>query len=320
MLRRFVPYAALFLAALLTLCGCGVSAPQNAFRPQEETFSPSPAATAAPSPSPSPSPTPSPTPSPSPSPTPTPGPPENYTLAFADEFSTDGAPDETIWGYDLGAWPYNRELEYYTRENAWIEDGVLVIEARAEDAGNRAYTSARLKTEGKFDFTYGYLEVRAALPTGVGTWSAIWMLPTDKQYGGYLQSGEIDIAERVGYDAKKIYTTIHTFANNSVQDNAIDGSVRVGRRDEAYHIYGILWEEDAILISFDGQEILRYLRPENSDSTTWPFDVPFHLILNIAVGGSWGGIKGVDDEAFPQYMYVDYVRYYQPAAESSAID
>lgn len=318
MLRRPSAYAAFLLAALL-LGGCTAPTLQNAFRPEEETFSPSPAASS-PSPSPVPTLSPSPSPTASPSPSPAPGPPENYTLAFADEFSEDGAPDPASWDFDLGAWPYNKELEYYTAENAWVEDGALVIEARSEQLGGRSYTSARLKTEGRFDFTYGYLEVRASLPAGIGTWSAVWMLPTDKRYGGYLDSGEIDIAERVGYDAKRIYTTIHTFSNNSVQGNAIDGSVRVGRKDETYHIYGILWQENAIFIYFDGQETLRYLRPENADSAAWPFDVPFHLILNVAVGGSWGGIKGVDDAAFPQRMLVDYVRYYQPVPESSAAD
>ncbi|MEZ4508410.1 MAG: glycoside hydrolase family 16 protein [Eubacteriales bacterium] len=258
-----------------------------------------------------PSPTPSPTPEPTPSPSPTPyiGPPAGYELLFADEFDV-GSIDESIWGFETGPWPYNNELESYTRENAWIEDGSLVIEARKESLQNRDYTSARLTTQGKFDFTYGYLEVRAATPTGRGMWSAIWMLPTDLRYGGYLHSGEIDLAERVGYDAKRIHSTIHTFRNNAVNDSAISGSTRISRKDDGFHTYAILWEENAITILFDGVETLAYLRPDPSSPDVWPFDVPFHLILNIAVGGSWGGQKGIDDEALPQRMYVDYVRYY----------
>lgn len=252
---------------------------------------------------------PSPTRSPSPTPSPTPGPPTSYSLAFSDEFDADQI-DESVWSFELGPWPYNQELECYTRENAWLEDGVLVIEAREETLQNRSYTSARLKTQNKLDFTYGYLEIRAALPTGRGTWSAIWLLPTDLRYGGYLHSGEIDIAERVGYDAKRVHSTVHTYLYNSVYDNAITASTRLSRKDDSFHTYGLLWQEDGLFIYFDGILSLQYRRPLDATPDSWPFDVPFHLILNLAVGGTWGGIKGVDAEAFPQRMLVDYVRYY----------
>lgn len=268
-----------------------------------------PSAPATVSPSPAPSPTPLPSPSPSPSPTPYIGPPAGYALRFSDEFDANVI-DESVWGFETGPWPYNKELECYTRENAWIEDGSLVIEARKESLQNRDYTSARLTTQGKLDFTYGYLEVRAATPTGRGMWSAVWLLPTDLRYGGYLHSGEIDIAERVGYDAKRVHSTIHTYANNAVKDNAIAASSRIPKKDDGFHTYAIMWEEDAITILFDGTDALTYLRPDPSTPDVWPFDVPFHLILNLAVGGSWGGLKGLDDEALPQRMYVDYVRYY----------
>ena len=312
---RFLKPAALMLA-LLFLCGCAMPAQQAV---AVTTDAPSAVPTAAPTSSSSPEPTatPEPTntpeqmPTPTEAPTPAPGPPDGYTLALSDEFDGD-AIDESVWTYELGAWPYNKELEYYTADNAFIEGGCLVIEARLETVENRSYTSARLKTEEKFDFTYGYLEVRAALPVATGTWSAIWLLPTDTRYGGYLHSGEIDIVERVGYDAKLVHATVHTFENNSVDGDPISAYARIGRRDASFHIYGFLWTEDTLQILLDGNETLRYERPENADYTVWPFDVPFHLILNVAVGGSWGGIKGVDDEAFPQRMLVDYVRYYIP--------
>ncbi len=265
-------------------------------------------------PAPSPSPTASPSLSPSPSPTPYIGPPAGYALTFSDEFDADEI-DETKWSFETGPWPYNNELECYTRENAWIENGLLVIEARKESLQNRDYTSARLTGQGKLDFTYGYLEVRAATPTGRGTWSAIWLLPSDLRYGGYLRSGEIDIAERVGYDAKRIHATLHTYRNNAVDDNAISAFSRVSRKDDAFHTYALLWEEDAITIFFDGEEVLTYQKPDAPTPDVWPFDVPFHPILNLAVGGSWGGLKGVDDDALPQRMYVDYVRYYALAAQ-----
>jgi hypothetical protein len=250
-----------------------------------------------------------PTATPTPEPTPYIGPPAGYRLRFADEF--DGPEiDESIWGFEIGPWPYNKELENYRRENAWIEDGSLVIEARKEDAGKRHYTSARLKTQDKLDFTYGYLEVRAATPTARGTWSAIWLLPSDLRYGGYLRSGEIDVLERVGYDAQLVHATIHTQANNSVRGNAITANAQIGKRDSGFHVYAMLWTDSQITVSLDGITMLTYVREPDAKSNTWPFDVPFQLILNLAVGGSWGGQMGVDDDAFPQRMLVDYVRLY----------
>jgi len=295
--------AALACILCCMLLGCAVS-PDIAATESPAPASPSPTATPAPSPTP--------TVAPTPEPTPYIGPPANYDMVFADEFDTPEI-DESVWNFEIGPWPYNRELEYYTRENAWIEDSALVIEARKEQAGNRKYTSARLTTLDKLDFTYGYLEVRAATPIARGTWSAIWLLPSDLRYGGYLRSGEIDILERVGYDAKLVHATIHTEQNNSVLGNAISDNTRIGKKDDGYHVYGMLWNETSIQILLDGVEVLHYLRLPSATSETWPFDVPFHLILNLAVGGSWGGQKGVDDDAFPQRMLVDYVRLYKPA-------
>ena len=263
--------------------------------------------------------TPSTTPIATPSPSPAPGPPDDYVLQFADEFDA-GHIDERKWSFEVGPWPYNDELECYLSENASVEDGCLVIEARKEPAQGRSYTSARLNTLGKLDMTYGYLEVRAALPTGTGTWSAIWLLPSDLRYGGYLHSGEIDMVERVGYDAKHVHSTIHTFTRNSVNGNAITAFTRLGHKDDDFHIYSMLWNEEALYLSFDGINLLTYIRPNDATPDSWPFDVPFHLILNLAIGGSWGGVKGVTDEAFPQRMLIDYVRYYLPASTSTIVE
>ena len=204
----------------MLLAGCAVApAPAAVQSPASVTAVP-PTAT----------PIPTPTATPTPEPTPYIGPPAGYELWFADEFDASEI-DESIWGFEIGPWPYNKELENYRRENAWIEDGNLVIEARKEDAGKRHYTSARLKTQDKLDFTYGYLEVRAATPTARGTWSAIWLLPSDLRYGGYLRSGEIDMLERVGYDAGLVHASIHTQANNSVRGNAITANAQIGKRN-----------------------------------------------------------------------------------------
>ncbi len=131
-------------------------------------------------------------------------------------------------------------MENYRRENAWIENGALIIEARKEQSGKRKYTSARLQTQGKLDFAYGYLEIRAATPTARGTWSAIWLLPTDLRYGGYLRSGEIDILERVGYDAQLVHSTLQTEANNSVRGNPITEYAQLGKEDDGFHVYAML--------------------------------------------------------------------------------
>jgi len=317
MIRFRLACVSLACVGLLFVCiGCANADSPAVSADQTSTLEPiAPTQALSPTPSPTATPSPSPTPSPAPTPSPTPGPPKGYSLAFSDEFEAE-AIDETIWGFEVGAWPYNQELEYYARDNAAIEDGCLVIEARKETMKKRSYTSARLTTQGKLDLTYGYLEVRAALPTGVGTWSAIWLLPTDLRYGGYLHSGEIDIAERVGYDAKRVHTSFHTFSNNSVKDNAITSFSRLGRKDDDFHIYALLWTEDALCVCVDGVKALTYLRPLDATPDSWPFDVPFHLILNLAVGGTWGGAKGIDDEVFPQRMYVDYVRYYQQVASA----
>lgn len=235
--------------------------------------------------------------------------PEGYSLVASDEFDTDGKPDGKLWGYELGPWPYNEELECYTESNASVKDGMLIIEARRQGLDGREYTSARLTTQGKLDIQYGYLEVRAKLPVGAGLWSAVWMLPSDDSYGGGVKSGEIDIIEHVGYQPNSIYSTLHTEANNSLLDNAVSVERKIDPQE--FHTYGLLWQENSIQIFSDGEQVLHYRRPANGERDKWPFDLPFHLILNLAVGGSWGGAEGVDDSIFPQSMQVDYVRYYR---------
>jgi beta-glucanase (GH16 family) len=289
--------------ALYLLWGCQPS--QQPGNPEPEYVSPSP-------PSPSPTASPSPVPTPTPAPTPTPGPPDGYVLSFSDEFDVSGTPDPSVWAFEEGPWPYNDELETYTRDNAFIQDGMLFIEARKEERDGCGYTSARLCTADKVQAAYGYYEVRAAVPTGRGVWSAIWMLPSDTRYGGYLSSGEIDLMENVGYKPDTVYASLHTAANNSVKGNAITGEAKV-QNPEDFHIYSLLWEENRMRMYVDGREYLRYQRPQKGNCRVWPFDLPFYLICNVAVGGSWGGKEGIDAEAFPQCMRIDYFRYYVPS-------
>ncbi len=245
---------------------------------------------------------------------PPPGPGNGERLVWSDEFSADGLPDPAKWGYDVGGSGWgNGELQYYTdrrRENARVENGTLVIEARREGYQGRNYTSARLVSRGKGDWLYGRFEARAKLPSARGTWPAIWMLPTDWAYGGWPASGEIDIMEHVGFDYGKVHGTVHTKAYNHTIGTQRGTSTTVPDASSAFHVYSLEWTAERIDILVDGTRYFSF-NNEHTGSAVWPFDKRFHWLLNIAVGGSWGGVQGVDDGAFPQRMVVDYVRVYQ---------
>ncbi len=239
---------------------------------------------------------------------------EEWVLVWFDEFSVPGLPDPAKWSYDEGGGGWgNNELQYYTanrEENARVERGKLIIEARKESMGNRNYTSARLVTRGHAAWLYGKVVVRAKLPTGAGTWPAIWMLPESSLYGGWPRSGEIDIMEHVGFEPDFIYGTVHTAAYNHIQKTQRGDTLPVLDAEEAYHEYALIWKETEMVFLIDGVEFFRFAN-EGTGPEAWPFDQPFHLILNLAVGGNWGGKRGVDDSIWPQHMEVDYVRIYQ---------
>jgi len=240
-----------------------------------------------------------------------------YKLVWSDEFDEDGTPDATKWGYDLGdGCPYvcgwgNNELQYYTNnsKNARVKNGHLIIEALKEDKKGKKYTSARLVTKKKGDWKYGKIEVKAKLPSGLGTWPAIWMLPTKNKYGGWPKSGEIDIMEHVGYAPDSIYGTVHTEAYNHIKRTHKDGN-KVIKSEGVFHIYSIDWQKDKIDFLVDNELYFSFAN-EKKTFEEWPFDKAFYLILNVAVGGNWGGKHGVDATIFPLKIEVDYVRVYQ---------
>lgn len=247
--------------------------------------------------------------------------PQGKRLVWADEFNYTGLPDSTKWGYDVGdacdkpcgcGWG-NNELEFYTdrrRENARVENGQLVIEARREKMGSRNYTSARLLTKNKGDWKYGRIEVRAKLPNNRGIWPAIWMLPSDQTHGGWPGSGEIDIMEYVGYQPDSVYSTVHTERFNGMKNTQKTAGIHTETVASDFHVYVLDWDADHMAFYMDGQPINTFQNLRDGVDA-WPFDRPFHLLLNVAVGGNWGGKKGVDEAAFPQKMLVDYVRVYQ---------
>ena len=239
------------------------------------------------------------------------------SLVWADEFDYEGVPDSTRWRYDLGdgcpqvcGWG-NKELQYYTNhlKNAKVQDGFLHIEARKEAFKDKAYTSTRLLSKGDWD--HGRLEIRAKLPKGKGTWPAIWMLPINRTtYGTWPACGEIDIMEHVGYEPDTIYGTVHTQAYNHMINTQRGGQIFVPNSEDDFHIYTIEWSPKRINWLVDNVQYHTFAN-ENATYKEWPFDQPFHLILNIAVGGNWGGKMGVDETIWPQKMLVDYVRVWQ---------
>ncbi|HTH57230.1 MAG TPA: glycoside hydrolase family 16 protein [Cyclobacteriaceae bacterium] len=240
-------------------------------------------------------------------------------LAWNDEFDYEGLPDAKNWSYDLGdgcpdvcGWG-NEEAEFYTNDlkNARVDNGMLIIEARKDSMGGKAFTSARLVTKNKGDWKYGRIEVKAKLPKGRGTWPAIWMLSTNWKYGGWPQSGEIDIMEHVGHDPGVIHGTLHSEKYNHVKRTQQEGKITVADCSEAFHIYAVDWKDNQIDFLVDEKMYHSVKRNPADDSTGWPFDQSFHLILNIAVGGGWGGMQGIDPAIWPQQMVIDYVRVYQ---------
>ena len=238
---------------------------------------------------------------------------------WADEFKGTGLPDTTKWSYDKGdgcprncGWG-NNELQYYTSnrlENARVEGGNLVIEAHREKMKTRDYSSSRMVSKHKGDWTYGKVEVRAKLPKGIGVWPAIWMLPTDWAYGDWPASGEIDIMEHVGYIPDSIFGTVHTKSYNGMLGTQKSKGIASRSVNTTFHTYGMVWSKEKIDFLFD-DKVYHSFPNRHEGSDAWPFDLDFHMVMNIAVGGNWGGKMGVDTTIWPQQMVVDYVRVYQ---------
>ena len=256
--------------------------------------------------------------------------PAGWELVWSDEFDKSGLPDPSKWVHEEG-FIRNHELQYYTKgrsENARVADGMLLLEARKERFKNPAYdpgvaggdnwkrareqaeyTSASITTRGKAAWTCGKIEVRAKLPTGKGMWPAIWMLGLDRSQG-WPACGEIDIMENVGFDPDVIHANIHTKKYNHVMGTNKGSRITIPKPYEDFHNYSIEWYPDRIDFFVDGQKYFTYGN-EGTGADAWPYDKDHYLILNIAVGGDWGGQQGIDDSIFPQQMVVDYVRVYQ---------
>jgi beta-glucanase (GH16 family) len=253
---------------------------------------------------------------------------EKWKLVWSDEFDREGLPDPKRWTNEVG-FIRNRELQYYTAgrsENARVENGHLIIEARKERFANlryrpgregrrgpefAEYTSASLTTENLAEWRYGRIEVRAKLPRGRGVWPAIWMLGSNRSEAGWPRCGEIDIMEYVGFEPDVIHANIHTGRYNHMRGTGKGDRLRVEAPYESFHLYAIEWFPERIDFFVDDQKYFTYAKEPGAGEDAWPFDQPFYLILNLAIGGAWGGQKGIDDAIFPQRYEVDYVRVYQ---------
>lgn len=237
--------------------------------------------------------------------------PEYSNLIWQDEFDTDGAPDAANWNYDIGrgdnGWG-NGEAQYYTdrADNVIVENGSLKIMAKKENFEGAEYTSARLKTQGKFDFTYGKVEIRAKLAGGGGTWPALWMLGANFETVGWPACGEIDIMEYVGNSPGSVQSAIHNTASSG--DTVNKGATSVSNETDEFHTYSVIWSEEQISFYVDDERFYIY-RPDVRDQANWPFDASQFLIFNVAMGGSLGG--DIDPAFDSSTMEIDYVRVYQ---------
>jgi hypothetical protein len=227
-----------------------------------------------------------------------------YRLIWSDEFDVAGAPSSARWGYDIGTgsggWG-NNELEYYTDRpsNVAVSGGVLKINAVKENYNGSNYTSARLLTKEKFSFTYGKVEARAKLPSGLGTWPAIWMLGANISSVSWPACGEIDIMEHRGSELNKIYSTVHYPGHSGA--GGVGGSIMSSGVADSFHVYAAIWDAAAIRFFVDDRPV--FVFPNNS---SLPFNHDFFLILNLAIGGNFGG--SVDQSLNAASMEVDYVR------------
>jgi beta-glucanase (GH16 family) len=235
---------------------------------------------------------------------------KDWDLVWSEEFEYSGEPNPEYWDYEIG-FIRNQELQYYTNhsQNVRVEDGVCVITARLEEEDS--ITSASMNTLTKKDFLYGRIEVRAQIPSALGTWPAIWMLGTNRSELGWPACGEIDIMEHVGYDPDRIHANIHTKAYNHTIGTNKGNQIEVKDPWSDFHLYAVEWFEDHMDFFMDDSLYFSFENDMTGNNDTWPFDKPHYLLINLAYGGGWGGSKGVNTSLLPVEYKIDYVRYYQ---------
>lgn len=255
-------------------------------------------------------------------------------------YSTSGMPDSKYWNVLVGpALNSNKEQQYYTDNaaNVRIEDGALrLIATNSTHPGGYRYGSARLETEGKISFLYGRFDIVTKLPSGVGTWPAVWLLPANNTYASHgsnsdlmrhKNGGEIDIIEAVGFEPNMNYAVAHTASDLLLRQDGTGShrKVHVPHSATEFHTYSLLWTPTSLTFEVDGIAYYTYRRQSGADYKTWPFDQPFYLIANLAIGGTWGGMdksrfpSGIDNAALPTSLDIKSIKYY-PYVGSTAIE
>ena len=245
---------------------------------------------------------------------------EGWKLVWSDEFDKPGLPDATKWTNEVG-FVRNHEAQYYTqarKENARVENGTLIIEGRKEeytasDGKKSQYTAASLTTQGLFETLYGRIEVRAKLPRGRGMWPAVWMLGANhsKPGFGWPKCGEIDIMEAVGHEPDKVFATVHWFGYEKGKHASLGGKLPQQKPSDDFHLYAVEWFADRMDFYYDATKYFSYPVEKAGTDDKNPFHCPHYLLMNLAIGGGWGGQKGIDDGIFPQKYVIDYVRIYK---------
>lgn len=231
------------------------------------------------------------------------------TLIKHFDFTTDSQLNLEDWNIAVGDRWANEELQHYVNDskNLFFDNG-LVIRATKEDI---AYHSARINTKGKFSFQYGRIDIVARVPKGRGTWPALWMLSQDNLYGHWPRSGEIDIMEHVGRNEDVVFLCLHTEAYNHRQNEQYYYETKINHVTTEFHTYSIDWTPDSITYFVDDLKMVQYNKTDKPDQSPkgWPFDQPFYLIINLAIGGKFGG--PVDDSIFPVDFIIKDIKIYQ---------
>ncbi len=255
----------------------------------------------------------------------------NWNLIWSDEFEQDDI-DNQKWNklrWRPG-WVNNEQQAYTDRDtNIFIRDGKLIVRALIEPGYvdndytgseyNTDFTSGRLNTSGKYSWKYGKFEIKSKLPKGRGSWPAIWMLGSNIGTIGWPDCGEIDIMEHVGYDEGNIHGSIHTADYNHMNGTQRSGGIEVQTVTDSFHIYTLEWDSTYIRFMVDNTPYFFVYNDSNGDQDKWPFNRNHYLIINLAIGGDWGGVQGIDQTQFPMEMEIDYVRVYKKTDSGKSI-
>lgn len=239
-----------------------------------------------------------------------------WVCTWSDEFNGDALNTEH-WNVEVnGDGGGNQEAQYYRAENITVNDGSLKITAKKENYLGKTYTSGRINSRYKVNTQFGRITFRAKMPGGRGTWAAVWMLPLFNLYGQWPNSGEIDILEYVGYEPGRVFAATHTKKFNHTKNNNPSAFKELVDPENQFYEYEMIWLPGEIRILFEGNQygVFRYVPQFNQDEPhqdVFPFHEDFYFIINLAVGGSWGGVEGIDSTIFPTTLEVDYLRMYQ---------